>query len=100
MKCDDEKYTYFMEIRDRGVFLNAAPIDLAELFQQKLLRNHDTIVFTSATLSTNDNFTFFKQRMGLKALPPLIDKDAEEKKKEVASSGSGKGSAKTTVSVK
>lgn len=100
MKCDDEKYTYFMEIRDRGVFLNAAPIDLAELFQQKLLRNHDTIVFTSATLSTNDNFTFFKQRMGLKALPPLIDKDAEEKKKEVASSGSGKGSAKTTISVK
>lgn len=78
MSCDDEKYTYFMEIRDRGVFLNAAPIDLAELFQKKLLRDHDTIVFTSATLSTNDNFTFFKQRMGLEEIPPLELPDKQE----------------------
>ena len=93
MKCDDERYTYFMEVRDRGVFLNAAPIDLAELFQQKLLRDHDTIVFTSATLSTNDDFTYFKQRMGLEEIPPL------EKKEEDDSEGVAESEDKSEASV-
>lgn len=65
LAADDERYTYFMEIRDRGVYLNAAPIDLAEIFQQRLLSRQDTIVFTSATLATGGDFSYFKQRMGL-----------------------------------
>ena len=48
----DERYTYFMELRDRGVYLTAAPIDLAEIFQKRLLAQHDTLIFTSATLAT------------------------------------------------
>ena len=90
--CDDEKYIYFMEIRERGVFLTAAPIDLAELFQKRLLRDHDTLVFTSATLSTNDDFRFFKQRMGLeqdpaaaKAPPRPRTKRAREKRRPAKS---------------
>ncbi len=65
MQADDERFTYFMELRDRGVFLQAAPIDLAEIFQRRLLAQHDTLVFTSATLATGGNFSYFKQRMGL-----------------------------------
>lgn len=72
MKAEDERYTYFLEIKDRGVFIQAAPIDLAEIFQRRLLKTHSTLVFTSATLSTNEDFNYFKKRMGL--LPPTIKK--------------------------
>lgn len=65
IEASDERYTYFMEVRDRGVFLNAAPIDLGELFQTKLYAEEKTLVFTSATLSTGGTFAYFKRRMGM-----------------------------------
>lgn len=67
LAANDERYTYFMELRDRGVFLNAAPIDLAEIFKKRLLEKEPTLIFTSATLATNDTFDYFKQRMGITA---------------------------------
>lgn len=63
--CSDPKYVYFLELRDRGTFLQAAPIDIAELLRAKLLEAHDSLVFTSATLSTGGNFDYFRQRMGM-----------------------------------
>lgn len=65
MRHSDPKYVYFLEIRDRGRFLQAMPIDLAELLRSRLLDTHDTMVFTSATLSTGGDFEYFKQRMGV-----------------------------------
>ncbi|MEC9443325.1 MAG: ATP-dependent DNA helicase [Myxococcota bacterium] len=73
LAANDERYTYFMEIRDRGVFLHAAPIDLAEIFKTRLLDKQSTLVFTSATLSTNNNFDYFKQRLGL----DVVEQDPE-----------------------
>ena len=70
LRADDEHYTYFLEIKNNGVFVQAAPIDLAQLFQDKLLESDHAMVFTSATLSTNDTFDYFKQRMGLAPKPP------------------------------
>ena len=70
MKADDPRYTYLFEIKDRGVFMQAAPVDLAEIFERRLLRHHDTLIFTSATLSTNADFEFFKRRMGLASPAP------------------------------
>lgn len=65
LKRDNPKYVYFVEVRDRGMFLQAAPIDLADLLRRKLLDKHDTLIFTSATLATGGNFDFFKRRMGM-----------------------------------
>lgn len=73
MEAKDERYTYFLEIKDRGVFLQAAPIDLADIFRRRLLKTHSTLVFTSATLSTNADFKYFKRRMGL--FTPAKSKD-------------------------
>ena len=87
MRADDDRYTYFMELRERGVFLHAAPIDLAEILQQRLFASHDTLVFTSATLSTNHDFTYFKQRVGLD--PALQAARADEDKE-----GEGEGEEK------
>lgn len=76
LRADDDHYTYFLEIKNNGVFVQAAPIDLAQLFQDKLLDGRDAMIFTSATLSTNDTFDYFKQRMGL--VPKSKGKDASK----------------------
>jgi ATP-dependent DNA helicase DinG len=70
MRADDPEQTYFFDIRDRGVFAQATPIDLASLFRERLLKHHPTIIFTSATLSTNGDFEFFAKRLGLPEITP------------------------------
>ncbi|MEZ4458394.1 MAG: ATP-dependent DNA helicase [bacterium] len=62
----DKKYVFFVEVRDKGFFLQAAPIDLAKLLRDKLLNAHDRLIFTSATLATDGNFDFFEERIGIK----------------------------------
>jgi ATP-dependent DNA helicase DinG len=59
------EYAYLIERRDKGVFLQAMPIDVAGLVRTKLLDTHDTLVFTSATLATAGDFEYFKQRLGM-----------------------------------
>ncbi len=56
---------YFGETRGRGVFLRAAPIDVAEELQARLYRRTDTVVFTSATLAAQGRFDFFRRSVGL-----------------------------------
>lgn len=80
LRADDPRYTYFFDIRDRGVFAQAAPVDLARLFRERLLSRHDTIVFTSATLATGGNFQYFAQRVGLDG---VIDADEEKKDRDL-----------------
>ncbi len=56
---------YFAEARGRGVFLRAAPIDVAEELQGRLYRRTDTVVFTSATLAAQGRFDYFRRAVGL-----------------------------------
>jgi ATP-dependent DNA helicase DinG len=56
---------YFGEVRGRGVFLRAAPIDVAEELQARLYRRTDTVVFTSATLAAQGRFDYFRRQVGL-----------------------------------
>jgi ATP-dependent DNA helicase DinG len=56
---------YFAEVRGRGVFLRAAPIDVAEELVERLYRRVDTVVFTSATLAAQGKFDFFRRQVGL-----------------------------------
>jgi ATP-dependent DNA helicase DinG len=70
---------YVAETRNRGVFLSAFPIDVSKLFKRTLLRVCATQVFTSATLSTDGGFDFFRARTGLppetpaRTLPATFD---------------------------
>lgn len=59
------QYAYLIEKHDQGIFLQAEPINLASLLRERLLDVHDTLVFTSATLSTGGHFDFFKKRLGM-----------------------------------
>jgi ATP-dependent DNA helicase DinG len=56
---------YFGEVRGRGVFLRAAPIDVAEELQTRLYRRTDTVIFTSATLAAQGRFDYFRRQVGL-----------------------------------
>ena len=61
----EKNYVYWLEKRGRGMFLRASPIDVSRLLQDKLFDKTETIILTSATLSTNGKFNFIKDRLGL-----------------------------------
>ena len=61
----EKNYVYWMERRGRGMFLRASPIDVSTLLQEKLFEKIETVVMTSATLSSNGKFDFIKDRLGL-----------------------------------
>ncbi len=56
---------YWCEVRGRGVFLHASPVDLSSELSEHLYSRVRIAVFTSATLSTQGNFRFFRKRTGL-----------------------------------
>jgi len=61
----EKNYVYWLEKRGKGTFLRASPIDVSALLQDKLFDKVETVVMTSATLSTNGKFDFIKDRLGL-----------------------------------
>ena len=60
----DKKFVYWLERRNRGMFLRASPIDVAGLLQDKLFEEVPTVVLTSATLSSGGNFRFHSRSSG------------------------------------
>jgi ATP-dependent DNA helicase DinG len=61
----DTRLVYWCEVRGRGVFLHASPVDVSSELKDQLYNRVKTAVFTSATLSAQGNFRFFKERLGL-----------------------------------
>ena len=61
----EKNYVYWLEKRGKGMFLRASPIDVSSLLQDKLFDKVETVVMTSATLSSNGKFDFIKDRLGL-----------------------------------
>jgi ATP-dependent DNA helicase DinG len=56
---------YWYECRGRGTFLWASPIHVSPILKDRLFEKVDTVVLTSATLSTGGNFSFIRSRLGL-----------------------------------
>jgi ATP-dependent DNA helicase DinG len=65
LDLSNQKMLYWCEVRGRGVFLHSSPVDVSSELQENLYPRMKTAIFTSATLSTQGNFRFFKVRMGL-----------------------------------
>ncbi|MDD4878969.1 MAG: helicase C-terminal domain-containing protein [Candidatus Omnitrophica bacterium] len=64
-----EDYVYWAEIsgrRSRRISLDCAPINIAPALNGMLFSRIDTVILTSATLSTEKNFEYIKSRLGLK----------------------------------
>ena len=72
----DPDSVYWIETLKRGRFarmtLNATPVNVSEAVNEYLFGNMNSVILTSATLATNQNFDFFKKRLGLSECRELI----------------------------
>jgi ATP-dependent DNA helicase DinG len=60
-----QNYVSWIERRDRGIFLEACPVDVSGMLQEKLFTRVPTCVLTSATLTVGDSFAYMRERLGL-----------------------------------
>jgi ATP-dependent DNA helicase DinG len=65
LRAGDEGFVYFVELRGRGVYLRAAPIDVSAIIREVLLDRMQTLVLTSATLTVESTFDYVRGRLGI-----------------------------------
>jgi len=65
LRAESDDYVYFLEIRGRGIYLRAAPIDVSHIIRDVLLDRMATVVLTSATLSVGGSFGYVRARLGV-----------------------------------
>jgi predicted DnaQ family exonuclease/DinG family helicase len=69
LDADSDQHVYWLEISSRrettDIAFNAVPLNIAELLKTSLYDSLNTAIFTSATLTVADSFTYFKNRIGL-----------------------------------
>ena len=63
---------YWIERRGRGCFLQATPIDVSSILEEKLFDALDTVILTSATLAVGGTFEFTEKRLGIRRARPLV----------------------------
>jgi ATP-dependent DNA helicase DinG len=66
LRADDPGFVYYLEMRARGVFLRASPIDVSSIIQTMLFDRLQGAVLTSATLTVDGSFEYVRSRLGLK----------------------------------
>lgn len=62
---DDEDLVSWFERTGRGVFFHLSPIEVAPLLRERLFKDADTVVLTSATLTVDGRFDYFRSRIGV-----------------------------------
>jgi len=65
LRAGDPDYVYYLEVRGRGVFLRASPIDVSTIVRELLLDRMQATVLTSATLSVAGSFDYVRRRLGV-----------------------------------
>jgi ATP-dependent DNA helicase DinG len=65
LRGNDDSYVYFVELRGRGTFLRASPIDVSTIVRDLLLDRMQTTVLTSATLTVDGSFDYIRTRLGI-----------------------------------
>ncbi|HET7696397.1 MAG TPA: ATP-dependent DNA helicase [Vicinamibacterales bacterium] len=65
-RADDPGHVYYLDIRGRGVFLRASPIDVSDIVREMLLDRMQATVLTSATLTVDGRFEYVRGRLGIR----------------------------------
>ena len=60
-----EDFVYWIERRNRGVYLQAVPINISNLLSEKLFDKVPSTILTSATLSVEGGFDYLIKRLGI-----------------------------------
>jgi ATP-dependent DNA helicase DinG len=71
LRADDGGYVYYLEIRGRGVFLRASPIDVSAIVRELLIDRMKGTVLTSATLTVDGSFEYVRGRLGIRRAQEL-----------------------------
>jgi ATP-dependent DNA helicase DinG len=64
--ADDAGFVYYLEVRGRGVFLRASPIDVSAIVRELLIDRMKATVLTSATLAVDGSFEYVRGRLGIR----------------------------------
>jgi ATP-dependent DNA helicase DinG len=72
LRADDPEFVFFVELRGRGVFLRAAPIDVSSVVRELLLDRMHATVLTSATLAVEGSFEYVRARLGARNARGLL----------------------------
>ena len=72
LAIEEVRYTYWFERSERNLTLFATPVDVAAELQSTLFALVRHCVFTSATLTTGGNFSYFLERLGLAKDTPTL----------------------------
>jgi ATP-dependent DNA helicase DinG len=64
-RADDTGFVYYLEVRGRGVFLRASPIDVSAIVRELLIDRMKATVLTSATLTVDGSFEYVRGRLGI-----------------------------------
>jgi ATP-dependent DNA helicase DinG len=65
LRVNDDAYVYFLELRGRGVYLRASPIDVSGIVRKMLLERMHASILTSATMAINGSFGYVRGRLGV-----------------------------------
>jgi ATP-dependent DNA helicase DinG len=65
-RADDSGHVYYLELRGRGVFLRASPIDVSDIVREMLFDRMAATVLTSATLTVDGRFDYVRGRLGIR----------------------------------
>ena len=70
---EKESHVYGMELRGRAtVLLTAAPIDVSQMLRERLFEPLTASVLTSATMTVDGRFDFFRRRLGLEQAETVV----------------------------
>jgi DNA polymerase-3 subunit epsilon/ATP-dependent DNA helicase DinG len=69
---DNRIYWMTQDNRAGEIALNAAPLEVGELLQERLFSQKESVVLTSATMSTQGNFRHISERLGLEDVDELL----------------------------
>ena len=68
-------YVYWVELSSQkaesNVSICSSPVDISDYFRQNIFRRNNTSIFTSATLTINNDFQYFKKRLGGESVEAL-----------------------------
>mgnify|MGYP003315171006 FL=1 len=56
----------WIEVTSRSIRLNITPLDIGNRLRHQFDTSHQAWIFTSATIAIDNDFTHFKDRIGLK----------------------------------
>jgi predicted DnaQ family exonuclease/DinG family helicase len=69
---DDQIHWMAQEGREGEITLNTAPLHVGETLQQRLFSQKESVILTSATLSTQGHFRHINDRLGLEEVDELL----------------------------